>query len=49
MPMSPPGPESSALWAREGESVILGGESEYDFNLDGTDEMATLRQVLSPD
>jgi len=41
MPMSPPGPESSALWARE-------GESEYDFNFDSTDEMATLKQVLSP-
>ena len=48
-PMSPPGPQSEALWERMGESVILEGESEFDFNLDGTDETATLRQVLSPD
>ena len=48
MPESPPGPESRALWERVGDSVILEGESEFDFNLDGTNEAATLRQVLSP-
>ena len=48
MPESPPGPESRALWERVGESVILEGESELDFNLDGTAEPATLRQVLIP-
>jgi hypothetical protein len=31
-----------------GDSVILEGESEFDFNLDGTPEAATLRQVLIP-
>ena len=41
-------PESRALWKQLGESVILEGESDYDFNLDGTTEPATLRQVLIP-
>ena len=48
MPELPPGPESRALWERVGDSVILEGESEFDFNLDGTTEAATLRQVLIP-
>ncbi len=48
MPESPPGPESQALWERVGESVILEGESKFDFNLDGTSETAMLRQVLIP-
>ena len=48
MPESPPGPESRALWERVGDSVILEGESDFDFNLDGTAEPATLRQVLIP-
>ena len=33
MPESPAGPESRALWEQLGESVILEGESDYDFNL----------------
>ena len=48
MPESPPGPESRALWERVGESVILEGDSDFDFNLDGTTEPAMLRQVLIP-
>ena len=48
MPESPPGPESRALWERVGESVILEGDSDFDFNLDGTTEPAKLRQVLIP-
>ena len=44
----PPGPASPALWERVGNSVILEGECEFDFNLDGTPEAATLRQVLIP-
>ena len=48
MPEAPPGPESRALWERVGDSVILEGESDFDFNLDGTTEPATLRQVLIP-
>ncbi len=48
MPESPPGPESRALWERVGDSVILEGETDFDFNLDGTTEPAMLRQVLIP-
>lgn len=48
MPESPPGPESRALWERVGDSVILVGDSDFDFNFDGTTEPATLRQVLIP-
>ena len=48
MPESPAGPESRALWERVGNSVILEGDSDFDFNLDGTTEPATLRQVLVP-
>jgi hypothetical protein len=31
-----------------GDSVILAGDSEFDFNLDLVAEPATLRQVLIP-
>jgi hypothetical protein len=49
MPESPPGlPESRAVWERVGDSVILEGDSDFDFNLDGTTEPAKLRQVLIP-
>jgi hypothetical protein len=48
MPESPAGPESRALWDRVGDSVILAGDSEFDFNLDLVPEPATLRQVLIP-
>ena len=48
MPESPAGPESRALWERVGNSVILEGDSDFDFNLDGTTEPATLRQLLVP-
>ena len=49
LPTSPPGPESRALWEQAGDTVILEGASEFDFNLDGTNEAATLLQVLIPD
>ena len=48
MPEAPPGPESQAFWERVGDSVILEGDSDFDFNLDGTTEPAMLRQVLIP-
>jgi hypothetical protein len=48
MPDSPPGPDALAIWQRVGDSVILDGDSDFDFNLDGTPEPATLRQVLIP-
>ena len=40
--------ESIDRWERSDESVILVGESEFDFNLDGTTAPATLRRVLIP-
>jgi hypothetical protein len=48
MPESPPAPESRAVWERLGESVVLVGDSDFDFNGDGTNEAASLRQVLIP-
>ena len=48
IPQSPPGEESRAVWERVGESVILVGETDFDFDLDGTTEAGTLRQVLIP-
>ena len=47
-PQSPPGPTSRAVWERVDEKVILVGDSDFDFNRDGTTEAATLRQVLIP-
>ncbi len=40
--------ESRAAWEREGNSVIFSGGTNFDFNLDGTTEAATLRTVLVP-
>lgn len=40
--------ESRARWERIGSSVILEGDTEFDFNLDGTAEPATLRTTLVP-
>lgn len=40
--------ESMDMWERVDDSVILVGESEFDFNLDGTTEPAMLRRVLIP-
>ncbi len=48
MPRSPPGEDSRAVWELVGDSVILESESEFDFDLDGTTEAATLRRVLIP-
>ncbi len=42
------GEQSLALWEQLGESVILVSEVDFDFNLDGTPEAATLRRVLIP-
>ena len=44
-----PSPEESrALWERAGSSVILKGDTNFDFNLDGTMEEATLRTEIVP-
>ena len=48
MPESPPGEESRALWELVGDSVILVGETDFDFNFDGALEAGILREVLIP-
>ena len=40
--------DSGARWERVGSSVILSGDTDFDFNLDGTSEPATLRSVIVP-
>ena len=40
--------ESMDMWERIDDSVILEGENEFDFNLDGTTEPAVLTRVLIP-
>jgi hypothetical protein len=42
------GEQSPALWEQVGDSVILVSEIDFDVNLDGTPEAATLRRVLIP-
>lgn len=37
-----------ATWTRSGSTVTLNGPTEFDFNLDGTAEPATLETVLAP-
>ncbi len=37
-----------ATWTRSGANVTLKGPTEFDFNLDGTAEPATLETVLAP-
>ncbi len=39
---------SRATWEQVGSSVILAGDTQFDFGLDGTSEAATLRSVLVP-
>ena len=44
-----PSPEESrARWERADSSVILEGDTDFDFNLDGTTEPATLRTEIVP-
>ncbi len=37
-----------STWSRNGEDVILEGDTDFDFNLDGTPEEADIRIVLTP-
>ena len=39
---------SIAHWERVASSVVLEGDTDFDFNLDGISEPATLRTVLTP-
>jgi hypothetical protein len=37
-----------STWTRDGEDVILDGDTDFDFNLDGTPEAADILIVLTP-
>ncbi len=47
-PTSPPGPALVGTFEFQGETLILDGASEYDFNRDGTTESALVHMVLNP-
>jgi len=40
--------DSRARWERAGSTVTISGDTDFDFNGDGTAEPATLRTVLVP-
>jgi hypothetical protein len=45
-PTSPAGPSLAATFAFQGDLLVLDGSSEFDFNLDGTAEAATVHIEL---
>lgn len=47
-PTQPEGPALEATWSFQGERLVLDGESEFDFNLDGTTEASFVHIVLEP-
>jgi hypothetical protein len=47
-PTQPEGPPLVATWSIQGENLVLDGESEFDFNLDGTREPSFAHIVLKP-
>lgn len=47
-PTQPEGPPLVATWSFLGENLVLDGESEFDFNLDGTPEASFSHIVLEP-
>jgi hypothetical protein len=47
-PTTPPGPAIVGFWSLQGESLILDGESEFDFNQDGEEEPSLTHIVFIP-
>ncbi len=47
-PVNPPGPTTAGTWRFQGDTLILDGDTEFDFNLDGTNEQATVHFELTP-
>ncbi len=47
-PTSPPGPALAATFEFLGKTLVLDGETEFDFNLDGTPEPARAHIELNP-
>jgi len=46
-PVNPPGPTTNGTWRFQGDGLILDGDTEFDFNLDGTNEDATVHFELT--
>ena len=46
-PVNPPGPTTTGTWQFQGNALILDGDTEFDFNLDGTNEDATVHFELT--
>jgi hypothetical protein len=47
-PTNPPGPPQVSTWSFQGKSLVLDGESEFDFNQDGETEASFAHMVLDP-
>jgi len=47
-PTSPAGPALVAIFSFQGEILVLDGDSEFDFNLDGNPEGALIHMELVP-
>lgn len=47
-PTSPVGPALNATWSIQGGSLVLDGESSFDFNQDGEEEPSLAHIVLAP-
>jgi hypothetical protein len=45
-PVTPPGPATTGTWRFQGELLILDGDTEFDFNQDGTNEQAVVHFEL---
>jgi hypothetical protein len=45
-PVNPPGPTTTGTWRFQGDTLILDGDTEFDFNLDQINEQATVHFEL---
>jgi len=47
-PTTPEGPPAVSTWSFQGSTLVLDGDTEFDFNLDGTPEASTAHIELDP-
>ena len=47
-PTTPEGPPAVTTWSFQGSTLILDGDSEFEFNLDGTPEASIAHIELDP-
>lgn len=47
-PTLPPGPPTTGTWKLEGTTLLLEGQTEFDFDLDGVREPAEIKMELAP-